>query len=223
MLSKNGDFCSAFRPWSVLTENNWRGRSNRGASGKRYEPSGGCWPGVRSASVLRFCTMAARWNSSRAPERPLSRIRSKPWWVFKWAKRISTRFRSSRDLANASFSSSAVRHRERPRGCLRASAVVQHAEQTVAPDRRRGRAPGRTAEKGAWARFGEAVVQEGERLPLESRTQQPPREVWRRAKAAGSGGTSLRLRRRWIVRPPSHWRDRKRGSLCRQSSAPRSN
>ena len=29
------------------------------------------------ASVLRFCTMAARWNSSRAPDRPRSRIRSK--------------------------------------------------------------------------------------------------------------------------------------------------
>ena len=35
-------------------------------------------PRVRSASVLRFCTMAARWNSSRAPERPRSRMRSKP-------------------------------------------------------------------------------------------------------------------------------------------------
>ena len=31
---------------------------------------------MRIASVLRFCTIAARWNSSRAPERPLSRIRS---------------------------------------------------------------------------------------------------------------------------------------------------
>src|SRR5436305_8501995 len=29
------------------------------------------------ASVLRFCTTAARWNSSRAPERPRSRMRSK--------------------------------------------------------------------------------------------------------------------------------------------------
>ena len=35
--------------------------------------------------------MAARWNSSRTPERPRSRSRSKPWWVFKCAKRISTR------------------------------------------------------------------------------------------------------------------------------------
>src|SRR6266699_6696686 len=34
------------------------------------------------ASVLRFCTIAARWNSSRAPERPRNRIRSKRWWVF---------------------------------------------------------------------------------------------------------------------------------------------
>jgi hypothetical protein len=37
------------------------------------------------------------WNSSRAPERPHSRSRSKPWWVSKCAKRISTRFLSSRD------------------------------------------------------------------------------------------------------------------------------
>src|SRR5690349_16118313 len=36
---------------------------------------GGCQ--IRAASVLRFCTMAARWNSSRAPVRPLSRMRSK--------------------------------------------------------------------------------------------------------------------------------------------------
>lgn len=32
----------------------------------------------RSAIVLRFCTMAARWNSSRAPLKPRSRMRSKP-------------------------------------------------------------------------------------------------------------------------------------------------
>src|SRR6266571_3269130 len=31
------------------------------------------------ARVFKFCTMAARWNSSRAPERPRNRIRSKPW------------------------------------------------------------------------------------------------------------------------------------------------
>jgi len=36
-------------------------------------------PRILSASVLGFCTMAARWNSSRAPERPRSRMRSKPW------------------------------------------------------------------------------------------------------------------------------------------------
>src|SRR5258708_37586162 len=53
------------------------------------------------ASVLRFCTIAARWNSSRAPERPRNRIRSKRWWVFRWANRISTLLRSSRDLANS--------------------------------------------------------------------------------------------------------------------------
>jgi hypothetical protein len=31
------------------------------------------------ASVLRFCVMAARWNSSRAPLRPRRRMRSKRW------------------------------------------------------------------------------------------------------------------------------------------------
>jgi hypothetical protein len=53
------------------------------------------------ASVFKFCTMAARWNSSRAPERPRNRIRSKPWCVFTCAKRISTFLRSLRDLANS--------------------------------------------------------------------------------------------------------------------------
>ena len=33
---------------------------------------------VRVASVFRFWAMAARWNSSRAPVRPLSRRRLKP-------------------------------------------------------------------------------------------------------------------------------------------------
>jgi hypothetical protein len=41
----------------------------------------------------------SEWNSSRAPESPLSRMRSKPWWVFRCANLISTRFLSSRDLA----------------------------------------------------------------------------------------------------------------------------
>jgi hypothetical protein len=41
------------------------------------------------ASVLRFYTVAARWNSSRGPE------------SFRCAKRISTRFLSSRDLRKA--------------------------------------------------------------------------------------------------------------------------
>src|SRR5271154_2155226 len=36
-------------------------------------------PRIRSAMVLRFCTVAARRNSSRAPERPRSRMRSKRW------------------------------------------------------------------------------------------------------------------------------------------------
>ena len=31
------------------------------------------------ARVFKFCTMAARWDSSRAPEKPRNRIRSKPW------------------------------------------------------------------------------------------------------------------------------------------------
>jgi hypothetical protein len=35
------------------------------------------------ARVFKFCTMAARWNSSRAPEKPRNRIRSKPWCVFR--------------------------------------------------------------------------------------------------------------------------------------------
>ena len=84
----------------------------------------------RKAIVLRFWTMAARWNSSRAPERPRSRNRSKPWWVFKCAKRISTRFLSSRDLANAfvficrraTLRASSCRSR----GILRAASLVQH-------------------------------------------------------------------------------------------------
>src|SRR5262245_10628858 len=73
--------------------------------------------------------MAPRLNSSRAPESPLSRIRSKPWWVFKCANLISTRFRSSRDLANAFvfiFRRAISRASSwRSRGILRASAVVQ--------------------------------------------------------------------------------------------------
>src|SRR5262245_37471773 len=32
---------------------------------------------IRIAMVFKFCTIAARWNSSRAPERPRSRMRSK--------------------------------------------------------------------------------------------------------------------------------------------------
>ena len=55
----------------------------------------------RRASVLRFCTIAARWNSSLAPDRPRRRMRSKPRWVFRCAKRISTRFLRSRDFRNA--------------------------------------------------------------------------------------------------------------------------
>ena len=87
-------------------------------------------PSVRSARVFRFCTMAARWNSSRAPERPRSRIRSKPWWVFRCANLISTRFLSSRDLANPFvfiFRRATSRASSwRSRGILRASALVQH-------------------------------------------------------------------------------------------------
>src|SRR5215831_5875768 len=53
------------------------------------------------ARVFKFFTMAARWNSSRAPEKPRNRIRSKPLCVFRCAKRISTFLRSLRDLANS--------------------------------------------------------------------------------------------------------------------------
>src|SRR5438105_4162018 len=62
---------------------------------------------IRFARVLRFCTVAARWNSSRAPERPRRRIRSKRWWVFRCANRISTFLRSSRDFSNSGVPTSA--------------------------------------------------------------------------------------------------------------------
>src|SRR5262245_30099182 len=107
------------------TERHWNRchttRAKAGAGGGRNS---------RPASILRFCTMAARWNSSRAPERPRSRRRSKVWWVFRCAKRISTRLRWSRDLRNAlvfilrgatSRASSC-----KSRGILRASCPVAH-------------------------------------------------------------------------------------------------
>src|SRR4051812_4950442 len=56
-----------------------------------------------SASVLRFCTMAARWNSSRAPERPRSRMRSKRWWVFRCARRISIFLACLLDRSNSAL------------------------------------------------------------------------------------------------------------------------
>lgn len=46
------------------------------ANNARVRFGGG--PSIRSAIVFKFCTIAARWNSSRAPERPRSRMRSKP-------------------------------------------------------------------------------------------------------------------------------------------------
>jgi hypothetical protein len=55
-------------------------------------PVGG--PSRRSDIVLRFCTIAARWNSSRALLRPRRRIRSKPCGTFRCAKRISTFLRA---------------------------------------------------------------------------------------------------------------------------------
>jgi hypothetical protein len=58
----------------LLTPPDWRLRSGKRCG--RYYVGG---LGVRRASVLRFCTIAARWNSSRAPERPRRRIRSKRW------------------------------------------------------------------------------------------------------------------------------------------------
>jgi hypothetical protein len=51
--------------------------------------------------------MAARWNSSRAPVRPRKRMRSKRWWVFRCANRISTLFLSSRDFSNSGVAMSA--------------------------------------------------------------------------------------------------------------------
>src|SRR5262245_57159523 len=77
----------------------WVWPSNAYATDLRARSGGG--PRIRSASVLRFCTMAARWNSSRAPDSPRRRMRSKPWWVFRCAKRISTLFLSSRDFSNS--------------------------------------------------------------------------------------------------------------------------
>src|SRR6202043_2416924 len=58
-------------------------------------------PRRRSAIVLRFCTIAARGNSSRAPVRPRKRIRSKPCWTFRCAKRISTFLRALLDRSNS--------------------------------------------------------------------------------------------------------------------------
>ena len=58
-------------------------------------------PSRRSAIVLRFCTIATRWNSLRAPVRPRRRIRSKPCWTFRCAKRISTFLRALLDRSNA--------------------------------------------------------------------------------------------------------------------------
>ena len=52
----------------------------RGAAAFQVTRASGWFGGEHQlwfASVLRFCTIAARWNSSRAPERPLSRMRSK--------------------------------------------------------------------------------------------------------------------------------------------------
>ena len=45
--------------------------------------------------------MAARWNSSRAPVRPRRRMRSKPYWTFRCAKRISTFLRALLDRSNS--------------------------------------------------------------------------------------------------------------------------
>jgi hypothetical protein len=57
---------------------------------------------VRGAAGLNW---KASWHLGRrngidvkAPDRPLSRMRSNPWWVLRRAKRISTRLRSSRDF-----------------------------------------------------------------------------------------------------------------------------
>jgi hypothetical protein len=56
----------------------------------------------------------------------------------------------------------------------------------------------------------------GRQVPARWRRGRRSRRVsCRRAREAGSGGTSLTLSRRAVVRPPSHWSDCKRGSLRR--------
>jgi hypothetical protein len=80
MLSKNVPFALG-----LIHSDSWRlGCSNAMPSGTGVTVQAnaarlriGGRPRVRKARVLRFCTIAAKWNSSRAPESPLSRIRSK--------------------------------------------------------------------------------------------------------------------------------------------------
>ena len=81
-------------------------------------PVGG--PSRRSDIVLRFCTIAARWNSSRALLRPRRRIRSKPCWTFRCAKRISTFLRALLDRSNSGVPFS-------ERAWLRASSLTSRA------------------------------------------------------------------------------------------------
>jgi hypothetical protein len=84
----------AFRACSWLGVAAWPANTTTGLPCATYPvdartPSIG-GPSRRSAIVFSFRTMAARWNSSRAPARPRGRIRSKPGWTFRCAKRIST-------------------------------------------------------------------------------------------------------------------------------------
>jgi hypothetical protein len=78
---KRSSFCR-WVPWIALLGETWsRFRLWRSldrslvshAAGANWGVTGG--PMERSAKVLRFCTIAARWNSSRAPDSPRSRMR----------------------------------------------------------------------------------------------------------------------------------------------------
>ncbi len=68
--------------------------------GRIAPPYAGCGTGMGMsfASFLRFWAVAARWNSSRAPDGPRNRSRSRRKMRFKCANSISTFFRRFRDV-----------------------------------------------------------------------------------------------------------------------------
>lgn len=57
----------------------------------------GC--GSSFASFLKLWAVGARWNSSRAPHGPCNRSRPRPRIRLRWAKSISTFFRSLQEIA----------------------------------------------------------------------------------------------------------------------------